>query len=122
VEHTNFVPPEFFDGEHILYCGDYLDPDHEYFKMSKAELLLHFLPSLQKINPQFNPDWVTESWLFRNPYAQPIPFLNHSANIPEIITPIPNLFFASMSQIYPWDRGTNYAVELAQQAVKIMGD
>ena len=45
VEHTNFVSPEHFGGDHIVYCGDYLDPDHEYFKLSKEELLERFLPS-----------------------------------------------------------------------------
>ena len=25
VEHTNYVSPEHFGGEHILYCGDYLE-------------------------------------------------------------------------------------------------
>ncbi len=120
VEHTNFVSSENFGGEHIIYCGDYLDLDHEYFTLSKEELLARFLPSLKRINPDFDPSWVTESWLSRSLYAQPIPFVNHSANIPGIRTPIPNLFFASMSQIYPWDRGTNYAVQLARQAVRLM--
>jgi protoporphyrinogen oxidase len=120
VEHTNFVSSENFSGEHILYCGDYLDPAHEYFSLSKAELLNRFIPSLKQINPDFDPSWITESWLSRSTYAQPIPFVNHSANIPGISTPIPDLFFASMSQIYPWDRGTNYAVQLARQAVQLM--
>ncbi len=120
VEHTNFVSSENFGGEHIIYCGDYLDPDHEYFTLSKEELLTRFLPSLKRINPGFDPSWVTESWLSRSAYAQPIPFVNHSVNIPRICTPIPNLFFASMSQIYPWDRGTNYAVRLAHKAVQLM--
>jgi protoporphyrinogen oxidase len=122
VEHTNFVSSENFGGEHIIYCGDYLDPDHEYFTLSKEELLTRFLPSLKRINPDFDPSWVTESWLSRSAYAQPIPFVNHSVNIPRIRTPIPNLFFASMSQIYPWDRGTNYAVQLARKAVQLMSN
>jgi len=25
---------------------------------------------------------------------------------------MPGLYFASMSQVYPWDRGTNFAVEI----------
>lgn len=120
VEHTNFVSPEYFGGEHIIYCGDYLDPNHEYFTLRKEELIKLFLPSLKRINPDFDPGWVTESWLSRSVYAQPIPFVNHSVNIPGISTPIRNLFFVSMSQIYPWDRGTNYAVQLARQAVQLM--
>jgi len=120
VEHTNFIIAENFGGEHIIYCGDYLDPGHEYFTLSKEELLARFLPSLKRINPDFDPSWVTESWLSRSSYAQPIPLVNHSANIPDICTPIPNLFFAGMSQIYPWDRGTNFAVQLARNAVQLM--
>jgi len=120
VEHTNFIPSEYFGNEHIVYCGDYLNPTHENFSLSKNELLDRFLPSLKKINPDFSADWVTESWLFRNVYAQPIPMVNHSINLPSIKTPIPNLFFASMSQVYPWDRGTNFAVQLIHQAVNEM--
>jgi hypothetical protein len=77
---------------------------------------------LTRINPNFKPDWVRKSWLFRTHYAQPVPLLNHSKNIPAIQTPIPGLYFASMSQVYPWDRGTNYAVEIGRRAAKIMSD
>ncbi len=120
VEHTNFLSPAYFGGDHIVYCGDYLDPEHEYFRLSKEELLERFLPALQRINPDFRPDWVRGVWLFRAKYAQPVPLVNHSRNIPAIRTPLPVLFFASMSQVYPWDRGTNFAVELGRRAARLM--
>lgn len=120
VEHTNFLSPEYFGGEHILYMGDYLDTDHEYFRLSQEELMERFLPALTRINPNFKPDWVRKSWLFRTNYAQPVPLVNHSKNIPAIQTPIPGLYFASMSQVYPWDRGTNFAVEIGRRAASIM--
>jgi len=120
VEHTNYVPKDHFAGDHIVYCGDYLDPDHEYFQLSKDELLERFMPSLTRINEKFTPEWINKSWLFRTKYAQPVPEVNHSANIPPIKTPIPGLFFASMSQVYPWDRGTNFAVEIGRQAAAMM--
>jgi protoporphyrinogen oxidase len=120
VEHTNFLSPEFFGGDHIVYCGDYLEPDHEYFTLTQEALLDRFLPSLARINPRFTPDWVRAAWLFRTPYAQPVPLLNHSRVIPDLRTPLAGLWFASMSQVYPWDRGTNYAVEIARRAVRRM--
>ena len=120
VEHTNFIPPEHFGGEHIIYLGDYLDPDHEYFSLTQDELLARFLPSLTRFNPKFEPSWVRRSWLFRTPYAQPIPPVNHSRSIPPLKTPLPGLWFASMSQVYPWDRGTNFAVEVARRAAREM--
>ncbi|MCI0521442.1 MAG: NAD(P)/FAD-dependent oxidoreductase [Chloroflexi bacterium] len=120
VEHTHFVPAEHFGGEHIVYAGDYLDTDHEYFTLDQHELLRRFLPALQRINPAFEAGWVRKSWLFRAPYAQPIPFVNQSQSIPALQTPLPGLYFASMSQVYPWDRGTNYAVEIGRRAAREM--
>jgi protoporphyrinogen oxidase len=120
VEHTNFLPKEHFGGDHIVYCGDYLPPDHEYFHLTKEQLLARFLPSLHRFHPDFNPSWVKDSWLFRSAYAQPIPTVHHSRNIPGIRTPVEGLYFASMSQVYPWDRGMNYAVRLAREAAQMM--
>lgn len=120
VEHTNFVSPKHFGGNHIVYIGDYLEPEHEHFRLTKEELLEKFAPSLKKFNPKFEKDWVKKVWLFRTAYAQPVPLVNHSQNIPAIETPIEGLYFASMSQVYPWDRGTNFAVEIGRRAAGLM--
>lgn len=120
VEHTNFVSPENFGGDHIVYVGDYLEPEHEYFRLTQEELLERFTPHLKKFNPDFSMDWVKKVWLSRTAYAQPVPLVNHSKNIPAIQTPIEGLYFASMSQVYPWDRGTNFAVEIGRRAAKLM--
>jgi protoporphyrinogen oxidase len=120
VEHTNFVPKEHFGGDHLIYVGDYLEPEHEYFTLSQEELLQRFLPSFKFFNPDFQPDWVRKVWLNRTAYAQPVPLVNHSHNIPAIQTPLQGLYFASMSQVYPWDRGTNFAVEIGRRAARLM--
>jgi protoporphyrinogen oxidase len=120
VEHTNFVPKENFGGDHIVYAGDYLELGHEYFSMSDDELLERFIPAFQKFNPEFSRGWVKKIWVSKTNYAQPVPLVNHSKNIPEIETPIEGLYFASMSQVYPWDRGTNFAVEIGRKAARLM--
>jgi protoporphyrinogen oxidase len=120
VEHTNFVSAEHFGGDHILYAGDYLEPGHEYFSLSDDELLERFTPAFKRINPEFERDWVKKVWVFKTNYAQPVPLRQHSKNIPAIETPVEGLYFASMSQVYPWDRGTNFAVEIGRKAAKLM--
>ncbi len=120
VEHTNYVPKEKFGGDTIVYIGDYLEPDHEYFKLNDDELLKLFAPHLKKFNPRFEMDWVKKAWVFKTAYAQPVPLVNHSKNIPAIQTPVEGLYFASMSQVYPWDRGTNFAVEIGRRAARLM--
>ena len=120
VEHTNFVPKDRFGGDHIVYAGDYLDVGHEYFSLNDEELLERFIPAFKKFNPAFQRDWVKKVWVFKTNYAQPVPLVNHSKNIPAIQTPIEGLYFASMSQVYPWDRGTNFAVEIGRRAARMM--
>ena len=120
VEHTNYVGAEHFGGDRIVYMGDYLEPEHEFFRLSQEELLERFLPALKKFNPKFERDWVRKAWLFRTGYAQPVPRVGHSQNIPPIATPVEGVYFASMSQVYPWDRGTNFAVEIGRRAARMM--
>ena len=120
VEHTNYVSPDHFGGDHIVYAGDYLEAGHEYFSLTDEQLLQRFMPAFGKFNPDFRPDWIKKTWVFRTNYAQPVPLIDHSRNIPEIQTPIAGLYFASMSQVYPWDRGTNFAVEIGRRAARLM--
>ncbi len=60
VEHTNLMPTSDYGGRHLLYLGNYLPMDHRYFKQSDAETIAEFLPHLKKLNPAFDPSWVTE--------------------------------------------------------------
>ncbi|MFI5365011.1 MAG: NAD(P)/FAD-dependent oxidoreductase [Candidatus Binatia bacterium] len=120
VEHTNYMSPAHYGGDHIIYCGDYLNPEHTYFNLSKEALLERFLPALSRFNPLFDRSWVKQTWLWKTPYAQPVPPVNHSGNIPDIRTPVRGLYFASMSQVYPWDRGTNFAVEIGRKVAKMV--
>ncbi|MDH7487243.1 MAG: NAD(P)/FAD-dependent oxidoreductase [Anaerolineae bacterium] len=120
VEHTNYIGPQHYGGDHIVYCGDYLDPSHEYFSLTGEELLERFLPALKRFHPEFDRRWVKETWLWKAAYAQPVPLVNHSRNIPDLRTPVHGLYFACMSQVYPWDRGTNYAVEIGRRVARMV--
>jgi len=120
IEQTNFIPPEVYNGKRVMYVSNYLDASSPYFQMSRDELFHAYLPHLQKINPQFSPDWVEELWHFKEAAAQPIVPLNYSTMIPEYRTPIRNLYLANTTQIYPEDRGTNYSVRLGQEIAKMV--
>ena len=118
VEHTNYVSSTHYGGDHLVYCGDYLPPDHPYLDCDKETLLETYLPGLERINPAFRREWVRACWMFSERYAQPVPFVHHSRHIPPLATPLPGLWMANMSQVYPWDRGTNYAVELGRRVAR----
>jgi hypothetical protein len=60
--------------------------------------------------PQFDPARVSERHVFRFKAAQHIVDTRYQERIPDPRTPLPGVFLANFSQIFPEDRGTNWAV------------
>ncbi len=120
VEHTHFIPARHYGGDAIVYVGDYLPLDDPLLQAEPEAVLQHYEAGLRRIQPNYARSWVRAWWLYRTEYAQPVPEVHHSQRIPAIRTPLPGLYLATMSQVYPWDRGTNYAVELGRRAARLM--
>ena len=90
--------------------------------MEQDALFAAYVPALKRINPAFDPSWVRTIRVFRERAAQPIVPLNYSQVIPEMRTPLPNIYLANTTQIYPEDRGTNYSVALGNDVAKVVLD
>ncbi len=118
VEHTNFISEKFYHNEHLIYVGLYAPSSDQRFSYSEKELLSLYLPHLQKINPNFSEKQINNIWLKKAAFAQPIIPIHYSKSIPPIRTSMKNVFLANMQQVYPWDRGTNYAVKLGMEVAK----
>lgn len=115
VDHSEFVPATEFGGEHLIYVADYVDPNSSEWRRSDEELVSLALKTLKKINPSLSPQHVNRHWVFRETYAQPIPEPGAGTRmLPTVVPGHPGLFHASMSHVYPWDRGTNYALALGK--------
>lgn len=121
VEHTNFMSKKHYNNEHIVYLGNYLPSDSPLFGKNEDELLDLFDPLLKKLNKDYKKE-IIGSRVFKAPFAQPIIPTNYSKQIPPFETPLPNVFLANIQQVYPWDRGTNYAVELGKKATMLIDE
>jgi len=119
-EHTNFIDKKHYDNKHIVWVGKYLDYDHPLWKLPEKELLEEIIPYLKKINPKFEKSWIKRSFFSRAKNCQPILPLGYSKKIPGIKTPVENLYIANMNHVYPFDRGTNQALEVGMKAAKII--
>jgi protoporphyrinogen oxidase len=116
VEHTNFEPPETYGGHHIAYLSKYLPADDPLYAMTDDEVLAFAVPHIQRMFPGFDTKWIRDCHVWRARYAQPVVERHYSALIPAEETPLPGLFLCSMAQVYPEDRGTNYAVREGRRA------
>ncbi len=117
IEQTNLVPPERFDGRRFLYVANYLPRDHELLSKSMDELIDFYEPGLKKVNPAFERSWIKQSWMFREPAGQPVVLPNYRDRMPSYRAGVPGLYLANTTQVYPDDRGTNYAVREAEEVV-----
>jgi protoporphyrinogen oxidase len=116
VEQTNIVAPERYGGRRFLYVANYVARDDPLLERSAEELLRIYAPGLARVNPAFTPDWVERAWLFSEPAAQPIVTVGYRERMPPLDTGVPGLTLANTTQVYPEDRGTNYAVRLGREA------
>lgn len=122
IEHTNFEPAGTYGGRHIVYLSRYLADSDPLYAMSDAQMLDYALPHLQRMFPAFSREWVLASHVWRARYAQPIVKRGYQELIPFEDTPLKGFHIASMAQIYPEDRGTNYAVREGRAIARTVGE
>lgn len=120
IEHTNLIERERYGGHHVVYVSNYLDKESPLLGMSEQELFEMYVPHLKRINPAFDESWINDRWLFHGRDAQPVFTVGAGARIPDHRTPVPGLYLANMSQIYPQDRGQNYSILLGEDIAEMV--
>jgi protoporphyrinogen oxidase len=120
IEHTNFEPPENYGGRHIVFLSKYLPESDALYRMADEEVLDFAVPHLQRMFPDFRREWVTGHHVWRARFSQPIAEPHYSRLIPAEQTPLENVLITSMAQIYPEDRGTNYAIREGRRVAREM--
>lgn len=120
VEHTNFMPPEKYGGNHVVYLSNYVSPGHPVLGMEAEQVLESYMEGIRVINPRFERSWVREMWLFKDPGGQPIITTNYSRQIPDMRTGITGLYLSNTTQVYPEDRGQNYSLLLGEKVAGLI--
>lgn len=122
IEHTNFERAETYGGSHIVYLSKYLPHTDALYSMDRDQFLDFALPYLQKMFPALRREWITKHHLWRARWSQPVVEKFYSRLIPEVRGPEQGFYLCSMAQIYPEDRGTNYAIREGRKvAHEILG-
>lgn len=119
VEHTNFMDKKYYNNEHIIYIGNYLPVEDSKFTKTKEELLSLYDPFLKRINKNYR-KYLIGYEAFKAPFAQPIVTTNYSKLLPSFTTPLKNVYLANIQQVYPWDRGTNYSIEIGYKVAGLL--
>ena len=110
IQQTNLVDAANYGGKHVYYIGAYLQVDEPRYRMTDDELSRLWLGYLPKLFPSFDPAHIGEKYIFRFRAAQHIVDTDYEKKIPDYKTPLPGVYLANFSQIFPEDRGTNFAI------------
>ena len=122
IEHTNFEPASTYRGRYIVYLSKYLPQSDALFSMSAQELLQFTLPHLRRMFPAFDLQWILGYHVWRANYSQPVVERRYNELIPTNETPLAGLYIATMAQIYPEDRGTNYAIREGRKMGRLIAE
>ena len=120
VEQTNFMPASDYGGQHLVYLSNYVDPGDPTVEQTADEVFDRYEPFLRRINPAFDRSWVRERWLFTDRAGQPVVHARYHETIPPHRTPVPGLYLANTTQIYPEDRGQNYSIRMGVRVARLL--
>jgi protoporphyrinogen oxidase len=122
IEHTNFEPTSTYAGRHIVYLSKYLPETDELYRMGDDEVVRFTLGHLRRMFPQLPAEAVLASHVWRAKYSQPIVERGYSQLIPPSRAGVAGVHLATMAQIYPEDRGTNYAIRQGRDVGRQVAD
>ncbi|MFZ6846094.1 NAD(P)/FAD-dependent oxidoreductase [Undibacterium sp. RuTC16W] len=120
IEHTNFDSPANYDGKHIVFLSRYLAKEDPLWSYGDQDYLNFALEHLQRMFPALDRSWISDFRIWRAEYAQPVTERGYSSYVPGRETPFSNAWISTMAQIYPEDRGTNYAIREGKAVAHLM--
>jgi protoporphyrinogen oxidase len=120
INHTRLIDKKNYKNHYVYYIGAYLDMDHRLFKASEEDIEKEWHTGLKQIFPDFDASKIREKHIFKLGNAQHIVDTDYASHIPSYKSPLSNIYLANFAQIYPEDRGTNYAVREGEKVADIM--
>jgi protoporphyrinogen oxidase len=122
IDHTALTGTDLYQGKHVYYLGCYCPQDSRWFSTDDAALLDEWLGYLGRIDPAFDRSRLGERHVFRFRNAQHVVDCGYEANIPSFRTPLAGVYLANFSQIFPYDRGTNFAIRDGLRLARLVLD
>lgn len=118
IEHTNLVPSARYGGRTLVYLAHYVDRESPTWSATPSELIDAVLPAMRALNAEFSPEWIVDSHVSRDPFAQPVPQVGGPMPSLPGATGLPGLFHASLAHVYPDDRGVSKALRLGARTAE----
>ncbi len=101
IETTHLIDPMYVNGKNLVYFPIYLAPGSEILKMPENGVFQYCLPHIREMFPDFHEEDIVKTFVMRSRFVEPIHRVSRTGDIPDVVTPVPNLFLANTTQVYP---------------------
>lgn len=122
VETTNLIDPKHVKGHHLVYLPKYIAPDNEMMHWPDDQVKAEWMKHLKRMFPEFDESWITEFFVQRARYVEPIRPMGTLHEIPPIKTPVERLYMGNTVMIYPelgnGEAVTRFAMKVAEQVLR----
>jgi protoporphyrinogen oxidase len=125
IEHTNFVPPERYGGQHLLYVASYVqDESEELWRLDDDAVEELWLDGIEELFPSFDRETVDRVRIACNPKTAPV----YERGYLEMVVPYdlgeavaPGVYYAGMASRaqYP-ERSLDGAIEAGYAAADVV--
>jgi protoporphyrinogen oxidase len=107
IQHTNLVDKKFYGNKNVYYLGKYLPNNDKLIETDNKVIIKKYFDYLKIIFPEFDTGLVEKTWVFKLKNAQHVVDIKYKVPEYQINDKV---FQANFAQIYPEDRGINFAV------------
>lgn len=101
IETTAYIDPQYVGGHHLVYLPKYTLPGSAWQQASDQKIRQIWLYHLKRTFPDFDEGDMRYFLVHRERYVEPLHGLHQSHLIPQVRTPVQNLYLATTAQIYP---------------------
>lgn len=122
IEHTNLDDADHYGEAHVVYLSRYTSALDEVWKLSDQDYFEYCWEHLVRMFPKLSRDAVISYDVWRTRHAQAVTERDYSTYVPGHKMPYENGWIATMAQIYPEDRGTNYAIREGYKIASLVLD
>lgn len=115
IEHTNLIPKELYNGTRILYLASYVDKCSKLMRMPEEEVFKQYFKDLKSMFPinMENVKW----WKVSRDFNTGLVYKKGISDlIPDIQTPVKNIFIGGMFNSYP-ERGISKSIQIGEKIV-----
>lgn len=118
VETSRVIPSRWTRGLHLIYAMNYCQPGSEPYERPDPLLKRQALNGLKQLYPEFNPNAVEATYVFRAPYVEPVWPVGYLKQRPAMEIDGSNVYLCTTAHAYPDVNSWNTSVGLAKEVAR----